>query len=420
MDGGGAMVALARSKTAAIKKAVYRAAPGKKQALLDRLFALWFARFVYNQIWEDPVVDLEALQLQPDSQVVTIASGGCNILNYLVADPAHITALDLNPAHIALTRLKLASLKHLPDHESFFQFFGVAKNQENVDLYRQYLAAHLDEATRGFWEHRSILGGERIEFFAKGLYRKALLGKFIGFLHAFGRIAGSHPERILSARSLEEQREIYDREIEPLFELKLVRLLARQPIVLYSLGIPANQFDAMKQDSSGDLAELIRFRIRRLACDFDLSENYFAWQAFGRHYDVKDRRATPPYLKAENYATIRDRLDRVEVKLQSMTDYLGAQDAASKDRYILLDSVDWMDATMLADLWAQIRRTAKPGARVIFRTAGAESPFTEKLDPAVFARLFEGWHYHEADSKRWLAQDRSAIYGGFHLYSRVV
>ena len=56
---------------------------------------------------------------------------------------------------------------------------------------------------------------------------------------------------------------------------------------------------------------------------------------------------------------------------------------------------------------------------MIFRTAGADSPFTEKLDPAVFARLFEGWHYHEADSKRWLAQDRSAIYGGFHLYSRV-
>ena len=412
------MVALARSKTAAIKKAVYRQAPGKKQALLDRLFALWFARFVYNQIWEDPVVDLEALDLKPDSRVVTIASGGCNILNYLVADPAQITALDLNPAHIALTRLKLAAMRHLPDHEAFFQFFGIAKNKDNVDLYRTHLAGELDDATRAFWEHRSLLGRERIEFFAKGLYRKALLGKFIGFLHGFARIADRHPERILDARTMAEQCQIYDREIGPLFELKLVRLLARQPIVLYSLGIPANQFDAMRQDSSGDLAELIRHRIRRLACDFDLSENYFAWQAFGRHYDAKDRRATPPYLKAENYATIRDRLDRVETRLQSMTDYLAAQDAGSKDRYVLLDSVDWMDATMLADLWTQIRRTAKPGARVIFRTAGADSPFAEKLDPARFAALFDGWHYHEAESKRWLTQDRSAIYGGFHLYSR--
>src|ERR1700679_1559994 len=113
------MVALARSKTAAIKKAVYRAAPGKKQALLDRLFALWFARFVYNQIWEDPAIDLEALELGPGHRVVTISSGGCNILNYLVADPEAIDAVDLNPAHIALTRLKLAAMKSLPDHEAF-------------------------------------------------------------------------------------------------------------------------------------------------------------------------------------------------------------------------------------------------------------------------------------------------------------
>jgi S-adenosylmethionine-diacylglycerol 3-amino-3-carboxypropyl transferase len=408
------MVALARSKTAAIRKAVYRQVPNKKQALLDRLFALWFARFVYNQIWEDPAVDLEALELTPDSRVVTIASGGCNILNYLVAGPAQITALDLNPAHIALTRLKLAAIRHLPDYESFFRFFGIAKNRENVDLYRSHLADRLDPATRAFWEHRSLLGRERIEFFARGLYRKALLGKFIGFLHAFARIADRHPARILDAKTLDEQRAIYDREIEPLFELKLVRLLCRQPIVLYSLGIPANQFDSMREDASGDLARLYQDRIRRLACDFDLSENYFAWQAFGRHYDIRDRRAAPPYLKRENYQVIRDRLDRVETRLQSMTDYLATQDAGSVDRYVLLDSVDWMDRRMLTELWVQIRRTAAPGARVIFRTAGARSPFAEQVDPV----LLDGWGYHEAESKRWLAQDRSAIYGGFHLYSR--
>src|ERR1700761_4555274 len=115
-------MAVAEARTA-IKKAVYRQAPSKRQALLDRLFALWFARFVYNQIWEDPAIDLEALQLGPGHRVVTIASGGCNLLNYLVADPAAIEAVDLNPAHIALTRLKLAAMKLLPDYETFFQFF---------------------------------------------------------------------------------------------------------------------------------------------------------------------------------------------------------------------------------------------------------------------------------------------------------
>jgi S-adenosylmethionine-diacylglycerol 3-amino-3-carboxypropyl transferase len=97
-----------------------------------------------------------------------------------------------------------------------------------------------------------------------------------------------------------------------------------------------------------------------------------------------------------------------------MTEYLATQEPESVDRYVLLDSVDWMDAQMLTELWEEIRRTARPGARVIFRTAGARSPLSTQVPPA----LLDGWRYHEAESKRYLEQDRSAIYGGFHLYSR--
>ena len=56
----------------------------------DRLYAFWFRRLVYTQIWEDPVADLAALRLPIGSTIVTIASGGCNALSYLVAQPARI------------------------------------------------------------------------------------------------------------------------------------------------------------------------------------------------------------------------------------------------------------------------------------------------------------------------------------------
>ena len=81
-----------------------------QRGALERLFTLMFKGFVYNQIWEDPGVDMEALALQPHHRMITIASAGCNILNYLAADPARIIAVDLNPNHVALTRLKLAAL----------------------------------------------------------------------------------------------------------------------------------------------------------------------------------------------------------------------------------------------------------------------------------------------------------------------
>src|SRR5579883_3339286 len=107
-----------------LKRAAHQRPASSKRGALERLFTLMFQGFVYNQIWEDPVVDLEALCLSSDHRLITIASGGCNVLNYLTADPARVIAVDLNPNHVALTRLKLRALEHLPDYESFFRFFG--------------------------------------------------------------------------------------------------------------------------------------------------------------------------------------------------------------------------------------------------------------------------------------------------------
>src|SRR5215813_6298268 len=105
------------TKTAAsrrLNQAVRQNRAFSVQGMLEILFTLAFKGLVYPQIWEDPEVDLEALQITPESRVVAIASGGCNILSYLIADPARITALDLSRAHIALNRLKLTAARHLP------------------------------------------------------------------------------------------------------------------------------------------------------------------------------------------------------------------------------------------------------------------------------------------------------------------
>ncbi len=85
--------------------------------MLERLFTLAFSGLVYPQIWEDPEVDMAALDLAPGKRILTIASGGCNVMSYLTVSPAGISAVDLNPAHVALVKLKIAAIKHLPDYE---------------------------------------------------------------------------------------------------------------------------------------------------------------------------------------------------------------------------------------------------------------------------------------------------------------
>ncbi len=389
----------------------HRIASGR--GLLEHLFTKAFEGLVYAQIWEDPRVDLAALEIDRSTRLVTIASGGCNVMSYLLADPARILAVDLNPAHIALLQLKLAAVRHLDAYENFFRLFGEGRGARNRDTFGR-LRPHLDERTRTYWEGRNFRGWQRLSALETNLYTHGLLGRCIGLGHAVARLHGRRPERLLEARTLEEQRRLFDEVIAPVFDNPLVRAAARLPVAYFGLGIPPAQFDALQSHAAGDVAALVRARVRRLACDFPLEDNYFAWQAFGRRYDPA-RRSLPPYLEATSFATLKARVDRVEPCLASLTERLALEPANALDAYVLLDAQDWMNRRQLRDLWSQINRTAAPGARVIFRTAGEPSPLPAMLDPG----LLSPWRREEQRSRELHAQDRSAIYGGFHLYRRV-
>ena len=120
---------------------------------------------------------------------------------------------------------------------------------------------------------------------------------------------------------------------------------------------------------AGKINRVLRARLEKLACDFPLAENYFAWQAFGRGYGKGRAASLPPYLQADNYEVIRARAGRVTMLHANMTDMLAAAEDASFDRYIFLDAQDWMTDEQLTTLWSEITRTARRGARVLFRTA---------------------------------------------------
>ncbi|MGE3064988.1 MAG: DUF3419 family protein [Hyphomicrobiaceae bacterium] len=386
--------------------------PRSVDALLERLFAATFSGLVYPQIWEDPEVDLEALALTPDSRVIAIASGGCNVLSYLAAGPAHITAVDLNAAHVALNRLKLAALAVLPDHAAFYRFFGHAAGSGNLVLYDRVLRPHLDPATAAYWDGRDALGRRRVTAFTRGFYRTGVLGRFIAMGHLLARAYGRDPRRLLAARTPAERHEAFGREIAPLFRKRLVRWLLSHQASLFGLGIPPAQYAALGGGGDNVMADVVRDRLRRLACDFPVDRNYFAWQAFARGYATDGAGPHPPYLDAANFAGLRARAGRVTVLRASMTDVLSRQPPGSLDRYVLLDAQDWMTDAQLAALWREITRTARPGARVIYRTAG-DHPL---LPGRVPASTLERWHYDEPLSRGLWRRDRSAIYGGFHLW----
>ncbi|MCB1783274.1 MAG: DUF3419 family protein [Alphaproteobacteria bacterium] len=399
-----------------LKKAVHgheEKKPMNKRSLQDHLFTMAFSGFVYPQIWEDPEVDIPALKIDGDSRIMTICSGGCNIMNYLTEAPKSIHAIDLNPSHVALGRLKKAAIKYLPDYESLFLFFGCADDPRNVANYDRYIAPHLDDFTRRHWDKVVFPHGRRINMFKKNLYKYGLLGKFIGLVHLLAKLYGQDPRDILKAKDLEDQRAIFERTLGPLFDKKFIKMLCGKPESLYGLGIPPAQFDDLNHAAGGDMASLLKARLERMACDFPIETNYFAWQAFGRGYDREHRMAVPRYLMEAHYDTLRENIDKVQVLHSSITDFLATQPENSFDCYVFLDAQDWMNEQQLNELWDQVSRTASPDARVIFRTAGDDSPLTAALK----SELLSQWSYDPDLSIPAVAKDRSSIYGGFHTYT---
>ena len=205
--------------------------------------------------------------------------------------------------------------------------------------------------------------------------------------------------------------DFFETSLAPLFDKPFVRWATARQLSLYGLGIPPAQYAALGSGAP-NMAAVLRDRVEKLSCEFSIDDNYFAWQAFGRSYSDGGSGPLPPYLERGHFDTIRDRADRVEVLNRSFTEYLKSRPAQSLDRYVLLDAQDWMSDLQLNDLWREITRTARPGARVIFRTAAEPSLLPGRVDKLVLAR----WRYETEVSRDLTRRDRSAIYGGFHLY----
>jgi S-adenosylmethionine-diacylglycerol 3-amino-3-carboxypropyl transferase len=395
-----------------IADAVRNSRSREEATIWDRLFAFWFRRLVYTQIWEDPEADMAALKLAPGSTIVTISSGGCNALSYLSAKPEHVYAVDLNEAHLSLLKLKLAGLRALPNYQDFWKFFGEGASDTNVGLYRERLRPLLDAEARGYWDERDIQGRPRYGYFSDGFYRHGALGRFIGFAHTLAKLARIDLKALLHEDKQSPARKRALERLHWLFHSRLARMITKTPALLFSLGIPPQQRTLL--GGNQPLNEVLHQRLLALIDVHPNANNYFAWQALSRSYVGPGDNCLPLYLQQSRYADTASRAALVTPVHANLRVFLESLPARQIDAVVLLDSQDWMAPDEIRALWDAIDRAGKDGIRVIFRTAGAESP----LDDPEHASLRETWQRDEARSAEGLAADRSGIYGGFHLYTR--
>jgi len=398
--------------TRLIADAVRNSRTQEEASIWDRIFAFWFRRLVYTQIWEDPEADLAALQLPLGSTIVTISSGGCNALSYLTAQPAQVYAVDLNEAHLSLLKLKLAGIRAFSNYSDFWQFFGEAASPANAQLYRYRLRPLLDSEARAYWDRRNSIGRPRYAYFTNGFYRHGMLGRFIGLAHLVAKLARVDLAVLLTGDIDAPERIAALERLDWLFHSPLARLMTRTPALLFSLGIPPQQRALL--GAGAPLNEVLHERLLRLINGHPNETNYFAWQALHRSYPGPGDRCLPPYLQRRQFARMRNDAGLIIPVHANLRQFLEGLPAREVDAVVLLDSQDWMAPEEIRTLWDAIDRAGSDNVRVIFRTAGLDSP----LESEELAPLREIWLRDEERSDIGFQLDRSGIYGGFHCYVR--
>jgi len=310
-----------------------------------------FSIIRYAQCWEDADILLEALAIRPGHTCVAIASAGDNALAMLGPGPKRVIALDLSPAQIACLELRVAACREL-DYGELLELVGARPSGRCLALYRRCRPL-LSREARDFWDQNSA-GIEH------GIGHA---GKFERYLESFRSrlLPLIHPrtcvERLFQLDSVQERESFYrscwdNRRWKLLFQLFFSRF------VMARMGRDASFFHYVE----GSVSEHLLGRARCALTALDPRDNpYLQWILLGR-FDT----ALPYWLRAENVASIRRRLDRLEWRCQSLEDFLESQDAASVDRFNLSDVFEYMSQENYHQALERLLVVGKKGARLAY------------------------------------------------------
>jgi S-adenosylmethionine:diacylglycerol 3-amino-3-carboxypropyl transferase len=349
-------------------------------------------RLFFAQVREDPRLEIEALAPLEDAKIVVVSSGGCTALSLLAAGAGHVTAVDLNAAQNHLVELKVAALRWLTMPE-IMSFFGVARGTPERRL-RTYWTIRplLSERAVEFWDaHQALVGRGALACGVSEQFISAVVKVVKLFIHSRRKI-----ERLLSLDSLEAQREFFDRE----WNTRRWRLLF--PTLLNRWTFNRTYDPAFfREVENPSFAAHFRRLLEHALCDVPVRNNYFLHQMLLGTYPNRVPDGVPPYLERTRREILRTRLDRLELVDGGYGEYLASQEDSSVDALALSNICEWLDQAGIDQLFEQVVRVSKPGARLCFRNFVGHTDIPERFRTVIIEDTEAG--------QRAILRDRSCL-----------
>lgn len=363
---------------------------------------------VYNQCWEDPRLDRVALNLTPNDHILMLTSAGCNALDYLLQNPASITAIDVNPHQSALLELKVAGIQKLSFSE-FFDIFGKGRSRFFKEVYQEVLRSELTPASQKVWD-------SRMHYFSNQFYFKGTSGFFARAAKKYIDIKGvrNFIELMFFANSTEEQKELYQKHIRDVFWPKWFNKVLEMDLTLSLLGVPLNQKKHVARQYEGGMSKFMQDCVESVFTRLPLADNYFWWLYFSGSY-LPER--CPEYLKKENFLELKNLTSKLKIETGRLDEYL--ENTTQKfSRYVLLDHMDWMTPVAIEREWNGIVDRAMPQARVLFRSGSMQVDFVDPVQVMIKGkrtRLGDVLNYDHQLASELHKKDRVHTYGSFSI-----
>lgn len=315
-------------------------------------------RLYFAQVREDPLLELEAFADRMDGTLVVVSSGGCTALSLAARGARQVVAVDLNRTQNHIVELKAAVVaSSTPEQALAFLGGTAAPAAERIDQYPAYRKTLSDGAARYWDEHSRAI--------ASGVLTAGVSERLIGAI-AWVIRHGAHPrsriERFLACDTLDEQRAFYDEEWNTARWRAIIHLMANR-MVLRRTYDPAF-FQHVENPS---FARHFLSTIERALVSVPIRDNYFFHQMFLGYYQTEFGGGAPPYLAASSGAPTTDLPQRLTLADGTFTDYLRGCADGSLAGFSLSNICEWLTATETDELFGEIVRTARPGARLCFR-----------------------------------------------------
>jgi betaine lipid synthase len=347
-----------------------------------------FNTYLYAFVWEDPKVDIDYLNLKPEDNLLVITSGGCNTLEYLINQPLHVHAVDLNPCQNHLFELKLSAIKSC-SHEELWQLFGIGHHHDFETLLNSRLSVHLSPHAYNYWRMNAQYFDQPTKKNPKSslyLYGgSGLAMKTFQWIIKFAKLE-KHVQQMCQVETLEEQWDIWAKHIKPAFcHPVVVRVLNNRWFLWNGCGVPQAQM-AMLNDEGGPMEYLLATFDPLMKNHLLSKDQYFYYLCLNLRYRSCEEGGCPTFLTQKGYEVMQTRLSNVTVHTDTIANVCRkiAQSKTMKPltKAVILDHMDWMDEALALDEIEAMKACMEKGGQVFWRSAAREPWYNE-----LFSRM---------------------------------